>query len=144
VGRQCICQSGQVPKTPSQSPYCVLLPSKCCSNLLRLSGVTETSCVIRSAHATQDTYRCLFHNMECSTEVGTPRTSDEYGEVLAHMSADKRHQWYDWTRSVRVWDTTTTSFGCRLFSVSRLCMLYYQPFQESAHLSICQGRLLLR
>ncbi|DBA93554.1 TPA: putative 3',5'-cyclic phosphodiesterase pde-3 [Trebouxia sp. C0006] len=77
---------------------------------LNILHITEKPLVIflpgtaadpRSAHATQDTYRCLFHNMECSTEVGTPRTSDEYGEVLAHMSADKRHQWYDWTRSVR-------------------------------------------
>ncbi|KAL0021983.1 hypothetical protein WJX77_002623 [Trebouxia sp. C0004] len=54
-----------------------------------------------SAHATQDTYRCLFHNVECSAKVGTPRTPDEYREVLAHMSADKRRQWYDWTRNIK-------------------------------------------
>ncbi|KAL0024748.1 hypothetical protein WJX79_001370 [Trebouxia sp. C0005] len=55
----------------------------------------------RSAHATQDTYRCLFHNVECAAKVGTPRTPAEYREVLARISADKRRQWYDWTRSIR-------------------------------------------
>ncbi len=127
-------------KTLSQSPYCVLLPSKCCSNLLRLPSVTEPPFVIRSAHATQDTYRLLFHNMECSTKVGTPRTPDEYREVLAHMSADKRRQWYDWTRSIRVGDTTTSS-GAGLICFSRLCLFHNLLFQKSAHLSICQGRL---
>ncbi|KAA6427408.1 MAG: hypothetical protein FRX49_02072 [Trebouxia sp. A1-2] len=56
---------------------------------------------MRSAHATQDTYRCLFHNVECAAKVGTPRTPAEYREVLARISADKRRQWYDWTRSIR-------------------------------------------
>ncbi|DBA80240.1 TPA: putative 3',5'-cyclic phosphodiesterase pde-3 [Trebouxia sp. C0005] len=57
---------------------------------------------MRSAHATQDTYRCLFHNVECAAKVGTPRTPAEYREVLARISADKRRQWYDWTRSIRL------------------------------------------
>ena len=55
-----------------------------------------------SAHGVRDTYRCLFRNVECSTKVGTPRTQEEYKEVLAHMSADKRCLWYDWVKSVMV------------------------------------------